>query len=67
MLLLTRKPEQSVHIGDRVTITVSEVRGHQVKLAIHAPEDVSILREELEPWPHRPARAERDDRLQGGT
>ncbi len=47
MLVLTRTPDQSLRIGDDITITVVQVRGNQVKLGITAPKDVSVHREEI--------------------
>jgi len=46
-LKLTRKIGQKLFIGDDVTITVIDVRGHQVKLMIEAPDNIVILRDEL--------------------
>jgi carbon storage regulator len=46
MLVLTRKIGQTVVIGDEIEITVSAVRGDQVRLAINAPRSISILRKE---------------------
>jgi carbon storage regulator len=47
MLILTRKQNESIIIGDDIRITVlSDGRG-QVKLGIEAPEDVEIWREEI--------------------
>jgi carbon storage regulator len=46
MLVLTRKIGQTVVIGDEIEITVSSVRGDQVRLAINAPRSISILRKE---------------------
>ena len=48
MLVLTRKPTQSVLIGDSVRIVVTKVSGNRVTLGIEAPEHVRILRSELE-------------------
>jgi carbon storage regulator len=49
MLVLTRKPQQRLEIGDRrITVTVLEVRGGRVRLGIEAPEDVTIRRREIE-------------------
>jgi len=50
MLVLSRKPGETVRIGKEVTVTVVEVKGRQVKLAIRAPEQISIWRGELRPW-----------------
>lgn len=47
MLILQRKKEQSLVIGDDICITVLDVGSDWVKLAIDAPRDVSILRAEL--------------------
>ncbi|MCP8351698.1 carbon storage regulator CsrA [Candidatus Synchoanobacter obligatus] len=47
MLILTRKVGESLKIGDDVTITVLSVKGHQVRIGIDAPKDVSVHREEI--------------------
>lgn len=47
MLVLTRKPGQSLQLGDHVTVTIVQVRGNQVRLAIEAPEELRIRRKEL--------------------
>lgn len=48
MLILTRKLGETVIIGNRVIrITVTEIKGRQVKLAIDAPRDVIVDREEI--------------------
>ena len=47
MLVLTRKPGESIHIGSGITITVTEVKGNKVRIGIDAPEEVSIFRAEL--------------------
>ena len=47
MLVLTRKPNQSIFIGDRIKITVVEIKGNQVRLGIEAPSDQKIYREEI--------------------
>lgn len=47
MLVLTRKTNESIMIGDEVKITVVEVRGDQVKLGITAPKRISVHREEI--------------------
>lgn len=44
MLVLSRKEGESILIADNIKITISEVRGSRVKLAIEAPLDVKILR-----------------------
>lgn len=47
MLVLARKPNEAIVIGDQITVTVLEVRGNQVRLGIEAPKEVPVLREEL--------------------
>ncbi|MGI6541614.1 MAG: carbon storage regulator CsrA [Limnochordia bacterium] len=47
MLVLTRKRDESIVIGDDIKITVVDVRGDQVKLGIEAPREISIHREEV--------------------
>ena len=47
MLVLTRKLNQEILIGDNVKITVLKVKGNTVRLGIEAPRDVRIVRGEL--------------------
>lgn len=47
MLVLSRKPEQSVHLGDDIVITILGVDGDRVKLGIAAPRAVAVLRHEV--------------------
>lgn len=47
MLILTRKLNEAIVIGDDITITVLSVKGGKVRLGIDAPEDVSVHREEI--------------------
>lgn len=47
MLILQRKPGESLVIGEDISITVVSVDGGRVRLAISAPQDVPILRSEL--------------------
>ena len=47
MLVLTRKPRQTIVIGDEVVINVVEVQGDNVRLAIDAPRHVKIYRGEI--------------------
>ncbi len=47
MLVLTRKTDESIMIGDDIKITIVEVRGEQVKLGIDAPRSISVHREEV--------------------
>ena len=47
VLVLTRRANQSIMIGDDVVVTVLEVRGDQVRLGIRAPRTVAVHREEV--------------------
>lgn len=47
MLILTRRPGESVHLGDNIKLTVLSVKGKQVKIGLEVPEDVPVYREEL--------------------
>ena len=47
MLVVTRKPQEAVMIGDDVTVVVLGVKGNQVRVGISAPKNVSVHREEV--------------------
>ena len=47
MLVLSRKAEESMFIGDDIKITVLDIRGGQVRIGITAPQEVKIHREEV--------------------
>ena len=50
MLTLTRKPEETIIIGEgseQIEITVKEIRRNQVRLGISAPDNMRIYRKEL--------------------
>lgn len=47
MLILTRRPHESIRLGSRIRITVLGFKGNQVRIGIEAPSDVSIDREEI--------------------
>jgi carbon storage regulator len=47
VLVLTRRPGESVMVGDDVVITVLDVRGDVVRLGIKAPRSVQVHREEV--------------------
>jgi len=47
LLVLSRKQEQSVMIGQDVKITVLEIKGSHVRLGITAPETIKVMREEI--------------------
>ena len=47
MLILTRKIGQSMYINEDICISVRDIGNDSVRIAIDAPKDVKILREEL--------------------
>lgn len=47
MLVLSRKKDEKIIIGDKITIMVIEIRGDKVRLGIDAPKDVTVHREEI--------------------
>lgn len=47
MLVLSRRPNESIVIDDKIVITVIEIRGDKVRLGIEAPRDVPIHRSEV--------------------
>lgn len=62
MLVLTRRPNEKLIVGDGIIVAVLSIRGQTVKLGITAPESVPIYREEVfgtidkgdrttRPWP----------------
>lgn len=48
MLVLTRKEEETIRIGDDIVVKVVKTHGGRVRLAIEAPLEVPILRGELD-------------------
>jgi carbon storage regulator len=47
MLVLSRKKDEKIIIGDQITVMVIEIRGDKVRLGIEAPKEVSVHREEV--------------------
>lgn len=47
MLILTRRPLESVMIGDEVIVTVLGVKGNHVRIGIKAPKHIPVHREEI--------------------
>jgi carbon storage regulator len=73
MLVLTRKPNQSIMIGDDIEVSVLSVVGEKVRIGIHAPHDIPVFRTEIyveiqregerDGSPSEDVRAEVDDAL----
>ena len=47
MLVLARKENESIHIGENIVIKIVSIENGTVKLGIEAPKDISIVRNEL--------------------
>ena len=47
MLILSRKKEESIMIGDDIEVSVIDIKGDQVKLGIKAPRDIKVYRQEV--------------------
>lgn len=47
MLILTRRPNERLCIGENVVVTVLGVNGNQVRIGIEAPREVPVHREEI--------------------
>ncbi len=47
MLVLTRKKNEGIILGDNISITILEIREDTIKIGIEAPRDITILRSEL--------------------
>jgi carbon storage regulator len=61
MLVLTRKSNQSIMIGDDVEVSVLSVMGEKVRIGIQAPQEIPVFRKEIYLEIHR------DDDLGGGS
>jgi carbon storage regulator CsrA len=49
MLVLSRKSQEKIQIGDQITISVLAVKGNVVRIGIEAPTNIHIVRSELPP------------------
>ena len=47
MLILTRRPNETLMIGTEITVTVLGVKGNQVRIGVNAPKNVTVHREEI--------------------
>lgn len=47
MLVLTRRPGESIIVGENIVVTVIEIKGGQVRIGIDAPREVDVYREEI--------------------
>ncbi len=51
MLVLSRKENERIRLGDSIVVTIVRVAGDKVRLGIQAPPNVLVLRDELETFP----------------
>lgn len=61
MLVLSRRENQRIKLGDSIVVTVVRVSGDKVRLGIEAPANMLVLRDELEP--HEVATLEVDKKV----
>jgi carbon storage regulator len=47
MLVITRKIEESIILGNEIVVTVLEIENNRVKIGIEAPKQISIYRDEI--------------------
>jgi len=47
MLVLSRKSQEQIRIGDNIVVTILRVKGNTVRVGIEAPRDVNVVRGEL--------------------
>ena len=48
MLVLSRKESQRIRLGDSIVVTIVKISGDKVRVGIDAPNNVLVLRDELE-------------------
>ena len=47
MLILSRKIDEKIQIGDDITITIIDIHGEQVKIGVEAPKSIKVFRQEV--------------------
>lgn len=47
MLILSRKINEKIMIGEDISLTIIEIRGDQVKVGVEAPKSVKVFRQEV--------------------
>ena len=47
MLILSRKVDEKIKIGNDITLTIIEIHGDQVKIGVEAPKNVKVFRQEV--------------------
>jgi carbon storage regulator len=67
MLVLTRKSNQSIMIGDDVEVSVLSVMGEKVRIGIQAPQEIPVFRKEIYLEIHRDDGTVSEASLDAGT
>ena len=47
MLILSRKTDESIMIGDQIEVSIVDIKGDQVKVGIKAPRSIKVYRQEV--------------------
>ena len=47
MLILARKTDEKIRIGENITLTIIEIHGDQVKIGVEAPKSIKVFRQEV--------------------
>ena len=67
MLVLSRKKDEKIIIGDHITVMVIEIRGDKVRLGIDAPKEISVHRQEVYEAIQREAAAQKSSEPKSST
>jgi carbon storage regulator len=68
MLILMRRPGESIHIGPNIVVTLVSLERNRARIGVEAPRDVAVDREEiaeLKKGPHEPSDAATDTGSEG--
>ena len=53
MLVLSRREQERIKLGDSIVVTIIRVSGERVRIGIEAPPEVVVVRDELPPHKHQ--------------
>ena len=67
MLVLSRKRDERIVIGDNIVITIIDIRGDKVRLGIQAPTDIPVHRQEVYDAIQREKAARQPDRTSNAS
>ncbi|MCC6127519.1 MAG: carbon storage regulator [Pirellulales bacterium] len=56
MLVLSRREQERIRLGESIVVTIIRVSGERVRIGIEAPPEVAIVRDELPPGRNRESR-----------